>query len=71
VSYSRQKDQITHSLDARNRELLGFERECLLVGGPPVKATVLVAVGYALWFIVGAVVQTAIMLPIGWLTAPG
>jgi len=35
-----------------------------------VKATVLFALGYVLWFIVGAVIQTAVILPIGWLTSP-
>jgi len=35
-----------------------------------VKASVLLAVGYAVWFMAGAVFQTAVMLPIGWLTAP-
>jgi hypothetical protein len=35
------------------------------------KAMVLAAIGYGVWFMVGAVIQTAITLPIGWLTAPG
>jgi len=38
--------------------------------GGLVKATILVALGQLVWFVVGFVIQTAVTLPIGWLTAP-
>jgi len=50
---------------------MGFDLEVLLPGRHSVKATILFAIGYVLWFIAGAIIQTAIILPIGWLTAPG
>jgi len=34
-----------------------------------VKPTALLALAYVMWFIVSAIIQTAVMVPVGWLTA--